>query len=175
MVGGIIPAVDRTRLRFLVRFALLIAVLYTMIALEPVDRTVIAPLTRGVTAAAAWLLEAGEEPIARSGTVLSTGGFAADVKNGCNGVEAMLLLIAAILAFPAPWKAKLAGLIAGVVLIQAVNLIRVVSLVILGRDYPHLFETFHVTVWQVVIFFLTIGMFAIWSSHVAQKPLAQRA
>lgn len=100
-------------------------------------------------------------------TVLRTGGFAADVKNGCNGLEATLLLVAAIAGFPAAWRARVVGIASGVVLIQAINLVRVTSLVILGRDYPHLFATFHVTVWQVVIFLLTIGMFAFWSSRVA--------
>lgn len=161
---------DRPRTLFLIRFGVLIAVLYTAIALEPVDRAVVAPFTRGVTAVAGWLLQATGEPVVRTGTLLRTGGFAADVKNGCNGIEATLLLVAAMLAFPAPWRTKIAGLAAGVVLIQALNLIRVTSLVILGRDYPHLFETFHVTVWQVVIFLLTIGMFAIWSSRVAPRP-----
>lgn len=157
----------RARALFLVRFALLIAVFYVAIALKPVDRRVVTPFSVAVTAASGAVLNAMGQPVIRTGTILRSGSFAVDVKNGCNGLEAILLLSAAVLAFPAPWKARIAGLLAGGLLIELVNLVRVSSLFILGRDYPHLFETFHVTVWQVVIFLLTIGMFAYWSSKLA--------
>ena len=42
-------------------------------------------------------------------------GFAVSIEAGCNGVEATIVLVAAILAFPAPWKRKLVGLAIGIV------------------------------------------------------------
>lgn len=36
-------------------------------------------------------------------------GFAVSIEAGCNGVEAMIVLAAAIFAFPVPWKRKIAG------------------------------------------------------------------
>jgi exosortase/archaeosortase len=92
----------RARAVFLGKFLLLIAVLYTLIALKPVDRAVVSPWTRGVVEASALLLKLGNQGVITDGTVMSSKGFAVDVKNGCNGVEAMLLLISAMVAFPAP-------------------------------------------------------------------------
>jgi exosortase H (IPTLxxWG-CTERM-specific) len=54
-------------------------------------------------------------------------GFAMVIVAGCNGVEAMLVLLAGILAYPAPWRSKLIGLAIGAVAIQALNLVRIVS------------------------------------------------
>ncbi|MGH9458522.1 MAG: exosortase H [Thermoanaerobaculia bacterium] len=165
----------RPRAAFLLKFAVLIAVLYVAIALRPVDANVVTPFTRGVTAAAGAILNTVGEPVVRQGTILRSPRFAVDVKNGCNGLEATLLLVAAILAYPAGWKEKALGIAAGAVLIQAINLVRVTSLYVIGRDYPNLFATFHVTVWQVVIFVLTIGMFVFWSGRVGRDPRAAAA
>ncbi|HVR43281.1 MAG TPA: exosortase H [Thermoanaerobaculia bacterium] len=162
----------RPRATFLLKFALLIVVLYLAVALRPVDRHVVTPFSEAITAASAWVLNGVGEPVVREGTMIRSPRFAVDVKNGCNGLEAVLLLVAAVLAFPASWKAKLIGVVGGTLAIEALNLVRVTSLYVLGRDYPHLFETFHVTVWQAVIFVLTIAMFLVWSARVAppQSP-----
>ena len=51
--------------------------------------------------------------VAAIGKVLrstSSNGFAVSIEAGCNGVEATIVLIAAMLAFPAPWKHMLVGL-----------------------------------------------------------------
>lgn len=158
------------RLRFLLKFVLIIAVSYVTIALRPVDRAVVAPFTRGVAATSAALLRSFGQEVRIDGTTMRSPTFAVDVKNGCNGLEALLLLIAAIAAYPASWKARLSGIVAGSVIIEGVNLIRVSSLFIIGRDYPRFFDSFHITVWQTVIFILSIGLFAIWSSRFASQP-----
>jgi exosortase H (IPTLxxWG-CTERM-specific) len=162
--------VNRSRALFLLKFIAIILVSYVAVALKPVDRAVVTPFSKGVTAASGVLLNAMGDKVDRQGTILRSATFAVDVKNGCNGLEAILLLVAAILAFPAPWKAKLVGIAAGIALIEGINLVRVASLYILGRDYPHLFETFHVTIWQGLIFLLTIGMFGYWSSRFGHAP-----
>jgi myo-inositol 2-dehydrogenase/D-chiro-inositol 1-dehydrogenase len=48
----------------------------------------------------------------------TSNGFAVSIEAGCNGVEATIVLLAAILAFPAPWKNKLFGLIIGTIAVQ---------------------------------------------------------
>src|SRR4029453_13901506 len=70
----------------------------------------------------------------------TTNGFAVSIEAGCNGVEATLVLIAAMLAFPAPWKHKLLGLVAGIVAVQALNVVRVISLFYLGQWDRDVFE-----------------------------------
>ena len=74
-------------------------------------------------------------PIQVVGTVINSPHFALDVRNGCNGVEAMMVLAAAMLAFPATLRSRLAGLLVGSVAIQILNLVRVSSLVWLGEHH----------------------------------------
>ena len=55
-------------------------------------------------------------------------GYAVSIKSGCNGVEAAMILAAAILAYPAPWLNKLSGMVIGVLAIQILNVVRIISL-----------------------------------------------
>ena len=50
------------------------------------------------------------------------------IVRGCNGVEAVIILVSAMLAFPAPWKHRLIGIGLGFLAIQALNLVRIISL-----------------------------------------------
>lgn len=58
------------------------------------------------------------------------------VAHGCNGVHAVLIFAAAILAFPARWTRRLIGLAAGVVIIFGFNMIRLVNLLLVAVYIP---------------------------------------
>src|SRR5438045_2899412 len=94
---------DRRQILFLVRFAVLLLVFFVVIWLGPVDRGVITPFTRGLARVSAFVLNVFGEGVGVAGSVIQGRSFAVDIKGGCNGVEAMLLLCAAIAAFDAPW------------------------------------------------------------------------
>ena len=81
----------------------------------------------------------------------------------------MLFLIAAVLAFPATTLQRLIATIAGTVLIQAVNLIRVVTLYLVGCHRPQWFESFHLAIWQTIVFATAVVFFAAWSRRVASS------
>ncbi len=132
------------------------------------DRVVVPFTARIVTASTAVLNVLGERATA-TGTRIHAPGFAVDVKNGCNGVEAMLILVAAVLAFPAAWRQRLLGLAAGVAVIQVLNLVRVVSLFWLGVHRRDVFETFHTAVWQTVLILVAVGIFLLWSRRVGSR------
>jgi exosortase H (IPTLxxWG-CTERM-specific) len=162
---------NRKQVLFIAKFVALLVAFYLFLSWRPIDEGIVSPFTRGIANVAAALLRLGDPAVAARGTALTSGAFAVEVKNGCNGVEATLLLVSAVLAFPAAWRKRVIGIVAGIVLIQAVNMIRVVSLFILARDFPKWFDTFHVTIWQSVMFLLAIGFFILWSSKFgARQP-----
>ena len=109
------------------------------------------------------------EPAVADGTRLTSSAFAVDVKNGCNGVEAMLILVAAVLAFPAGGRARAAGVAAGVIVLQAANLVRVVSLFWLGAHHRSVFELFHAAVWQTALILLAVGLFVLWTRRIGAR------
>jgi exosortase H (IPTLxxWG-CTERM-specific) len=165
--------VTRLRLLFIVRFLLLLGVFYVAISNTFSDRTIVQPFTAGIATTAAAILRLFGDSVHRQGTLLTSPTFAVEIKTGCNGVEAMLVLVAAIVAYPAPWRRKAIGAAAGIAIIQLLNLARVVMLFIVGRDYPARFELFHVVIGQSVIFLASIGIFLLWSSKLAASSVRE--
>jgi exosortase H (IPTLxxWG-CTERM-specific) len=164
--------VQRARLLFIVKFLLLVIGLYVVISLEPVDRTFIASFTHGLTLASAGLLRLFGIQVQVNGTTMRDAAFAVDVKNGCNGIEALILLVSAIVAFGGPWKKRLAGVLIGAIFIEVINLIRIATLFEIGKTHPALFEQFHLVIWQSVIILLSVVFFVIWSSRIAPRTAA---
>jgi exosortase H (IPTLxxWG-CTERM-specific) len=147
--------------------------LYAVVALNQVNDRVIIPFTEVVARGAAILLRIFESGVQVTGTVIRSPSFALDVRNGCNGVEAAILLVAAILAFPATLRSRLIGLVAAGIAIEVLNLLRLSSLFWLGEHYRPIFDFFHVAVWQSLVILAAISIFVLWSWKFAEKPLAE--
>jgi exosortase H (IPTLxxWG-CTERM-specific) len=101
----------------------------------------------------------------------ASNGFAVSIEAGCNGVEATIVLVAAILAFPAPWKRKLVGLAIGVVAVQGLNIVRVISLFYLGQWNFNVFEWAHLYVWQALIMLDVLIVWLLWVRTLPRVPL----
>ena len=65
-------------------------------------------------------------------------------------------------SFPAPWKRKLAGLAIGVVAVQGLNIVRVISLFYLGQWNFNVFEWAHLYVWQALIMLDVLIVWLLW-------------
>jgi exosortase H (IPTLxxWG-CTERM-specific) len=165
----------RTQVLFLVKFFLILIAAYLLIAWNPVNDRVIVPFTAGLARTSGAVLNAIGQPVTVAGTVIRSPRFAVNINNGCNGVEAMLILLASIVAFPAPLKARAIGLALGALGVQLLNEIRIVTLYLLGAYHPRLFDMFHTAVWQIVIIAAAILFFLGWSSRVVSTGLASRA
>ena len=157
------------RKRFIIRFAVLLVLGFLAIAPPLVQMRVLQPFTESLAVMSAVLLGGVGHDVSRAGTTLFSPTFAVDVRNGCNAVEAALILIAAILATPARWKKKLIGIAGGLVVLQAINLVRISSLYLLGYYDRELFDLFHSAVWQVLIILVALGIFVFWSVKIAAR------
>ncbi len=164
---------ERQHVLFLVKFFAILIAGYLLIAWNPVNDSVIVPFTKLVTRGAGWILVAGGQPVHTDGTVLTSAKFGINVNNGCNGVEAMLILLACVAAFPATWRARAVGLALGALMIQLLNEVRIVTLWLLGAYHPKVFQLFHTAVWQIAIILAALIFFLQWSSRVAPR-LANR-
>jgi exosortase H (IPTLxxWG-CTERM-specific) len=103
----------------------------------------------------------------RSAAILSNParGFALEVRDGCNGVNVTILLWAAILAYPSAWNRKLLGLAAGGIVVQTLNLLRLISLFYLGQYNQSWFEFAHLYLWETMIILDAVVFFAVWSRY----------
>lgn len=155
------------RTRFLLLFFGLLAAFEVALLVPAVDTHVIKPVTRQIATVSGGFLNLIGENVRVTGTVIAGKCFAADLKNGCNGVEATVFLVAAILAFPAATlRERFTVAMGGAAAIQFANLIRVVSLYLLGCYRRSWFEMFHLAVWQSLIFALAVAVFMIWTRRV---------
>jgi len=150
---------------FLARFIGLLVVFYLIVASNPVNDHVIVPFTAGIAAVSGAFLDAIGEPVSVAGTEIRSEGFAVNIENGCNGVETALLFGSAVLAFPAAWARRLLGLLIGFFAIQAINLVRVVTLFWVGLHKPALFHSSHTVLWQSAIVLFGVLLFLFWAAR----------
>ena len=158
---------------FLARFLVLLAALYFLVAWRPVNDRAIVPFTSGIASVSGAILSVMGESITVTGTTISGGGFAVNIENGCNGIETALLFVSAVLAFPASWRSRLVGAVAGLVAIELVNFVRVVSLFWIGRHYRGFFQSSHTVVWQSVVVLFGVVLFFLWAARQRRPAPAE--
>ncbi|HET6546407.1 MAG TPA: exosortase H [Rhodanobacteraceae bacterium] len=163
--------------RFLLLFIVLVGILFTLELLGPVDRHVIVPFTTLIADVSAWIIGLFDAHAIVHGKVIrsATNGFAISIERGCNGVEAVIILVSAMLAYPSSWKRKLAGIGLGFLAIQALNLVRIVSLFYLGQWNRTWFEWFHLYLWQALIILDALVVFLIWLRKLPVPAVASGA
>jgi len=105
------------------------------------------------------------------GTQLHFNGFAVVIVDACDGVLPTLIYIAAILAFPSRWTHKAWGILIGLPAVLLVNLVRVITLMIVGAHWPTVFEQVHLYVWQACVIAFALAAWVFW----AELSLRQRA
>jgi exosortase H (IPTLxxWG-CTERM-specific) len=101
--------------------------------------------------------------------------FAIEMKDGCNGVNVMILLWAAVLAFPAAWKLKAFGITAGALVIQAVNIARFISLFYIGQYSLKWFDFAHNYLWETLLILDTMVVFWVWVNRVTKRGAVSNA
>ncbi|WP_122466616.1 exosortase H [Brevundimonas lutea] len=155
---------SRPGLSYLVAFTIIAIGLAALLMAPPVDRYFTQPFTASLVHVCTFLINLFGGGVRADGTVLAfvDGRGAVRVEAGCNAVEVCLLLIAAILAFPATVKQRMIGVAAGVAAVQAINLLRIISLLYLARLAPDVFEFFHVWVWDALIMIDALAALMIW-------------
>jgi exosortase H (IPTLxxWG-CTERM-specific) len=166
---------NRRELTFLIVFAVLLGASFTLVSLNWVNDHVIEPFTAGIARVSGATLDLLGQDVQMQGTIIRGSRFAVNIRNGCNGVEAMLIFLAAVLAFPAPWKARLLGLAVGGVAIQAVNLVRVVALYLTGVWFPTWFDASHTVIWQTLVILFSVLLWILWANRLGapRQPTPQ--
>ena len=162
--------------RFFVLFLVLLLGLFTLEIYQPVEVAVIDPFTAVIAKISVWIIELFDENVISYGKIIQSkaNGFAVEIQRGCNGVEAVIILFAAIFAFPATFKHKMVGFGAGFVAIQLLNLVRIISLFYLGQWNATAFKWFHLYLWQALIILDALVVWLIWLRYLPhQGPVSK--
>jgi exosortase H (IPTLxxWG-CTERM-specific) len=151
--------------RFVLLFMGILAVCFSVLALRPVNDAVVVPYTEMVARVSGAALTLLGEEMTIDGCDLSSPRFAITIYNGCNGLITSLIYVAGVLAFPAGPRDKLIGLGFGLVAIQLVNLVRIVSLFYIGVYLPRFFSQAHVFVWQTLVILAGVALWVVWAQR----------
>jgi exosortase H (IPTLxxWG-CTERM-specific) len=162
--------------RFAIIFVVLLLLLFTLELTPPVQTYVVLPWTQVLTTLSAALMMPFDVNVLSYGKVLQNAvtGQGVSVEAGCNGVEACLILAAAILAYPASWRLRLWGLLLGFVAVQGVNVLRVISLYYLVGINPEWFKFAHLYLWQALIMLDVLVVWLLWIRQVAKREAQQQ-
>jgi len=158
--------------RFFILFVVVLVALFAAELTPPVQAAVVLPWTAALTHLSAGLIALFDSHVLAHGKILqsTTNGFAVSIEAGCNGVEAAIVLIAAMLAFPAPWKHRVIGIVIGLCAVQVLNVVRVISLFYLGQWNLKVFEWAHLYLWQALIMLDVLIVWLIWIRAVPRSP-----
>jgi exosortase family protein XrtM len=104
-----------------------------------------------------------------SGNSLYTQFGSVNILEGCEGSDGMFLLIAAVLPFPAGWISKLIGVAGGVVLMYAMNQLRILALVVTLHVHREWFASLHGLIAPICIVVAGCIFFFAWANSAAAR------
>ncbi|MCC6506426.1 MAG: exosortase H [Aquimonas sp.] len=158
-------------LRFFVLFMGLLVAMFSFRITEFAHEYFTLPFTSALAAVSTTLITLFDKDVLATGDVIQSlsSGFAVQIAPGCDGIEAVIILIAALGAFPAPWRLKFYGAVIGFFAIQALNVVRIISLFYLGQWDRVWFDWFHLNLWQALIIMDALGVWLIWLRYLP-KP-----
>ena len=157
----------RPEIRFLVLFLVILGLSFTVIALNQVNDAFVDPYTTLIARVSGFVLRIFGESATVTGCVVSSPRFAVTIYNGCNGLITSLIFISGVLAFPARWTAKVIGVVGGLIAIQFINLVRIVSLFYIGIYFPDLFDDAHIFIWQSLVIVAGVALWVLWAQYFA--------
>ena len=158
--------------RFFLIFLSLQLFLFGIELLQPIQLHWVLPWTAVLAKLCVLLVTQFDANAAALGKVLwnPATGFGVSIEPGCNGIEACIILFAAIVAFPATWRHRAWGLGLGFIAVQALNIVRIISLFYLGQWDETAFKIAHEYLWQGLIM---LDVLVVWLLWVRANPLAK--
>ena len=150
--------------KFFLIFLALQVLLLGMVELRALQQQFVLPWTHLVAMACSVLVMVFDGNAAAMNNLLwnPVTGFGVSIEPGCNGVEAYIILLAAIVAYPSTWRMRLWGLAWGFVAVQGLNVVRVISLFYLGQWNQAAFHLAHTYLWQGLIMLDVLVFWLFW-------------
>ena len=160
--------------RFALTYLVLMGAFFLLIGLKPIQDLIDLNglYSRGVVILTSWILEIFGIPATSHGSVIRLPSVALDVRFGCNGLEAVMIYAVAVIAFPAPWKKKLIGILGGFVALQVINILRIASLAYSAIHFKSLFEYMHIYVAQGLMIAVSLGIFFVYLNYANSSKQA---
>jgi exosortase H (IPTLxxWG-CTERM-specific) len=73
-----------------------------------------------------------------------------------------------VLAFPASWRARLAAIVLGFLAVQALNIVRIISLFYIGNWNLDIFSWVHLYLWPALIMLDVLIVFIVYLRYLSR-------
>lgn len=150
-------------LRFVLLFASFEVCFYGLWMSEVFEKSLLPPYIRLLALASSSCLSFFGVSVFVEGVSMVSPDFSMVVSRGCDGLEAVALFWAAVLAFPSSAKRKLLGIFIGSSALAGMNCLRLITLFWAGTSASQFFETLHLVIWPGVILFTSVAMWLVWA------------
>jgi len=157
--------------RLIVQFISLMLGFYVLWIMPFFQETIVANVAKCYAVVSAICLNLFGNSVTAVGDVLSGSQFAMSIKNGCDAIEAIAILLCAMFIYPTSYKNKIIGLAAGSILLIILNIIRIISLYFVGVYIPSIFDVMHISVWQIIFIIVPMLIVMQWLNWVQLKPV----
>ncbi len=139
-----------------------------------VERLVIDQIT---VKPAVWLITriTPEIPVRATGSHLKAPGGGINILNGCDGMEVIFLLAAAMLIAPIPIQWRLTGAVIGSVMVYVCNQGRILALFYSYRNDRPLFDLLHGMITPILMILIAAGFYVIWLARYRGDPVSSQA
>ena len=87
----------------------------------------------------------------------------------CTAVTLMLIYASLVIAYPFSWPTKMRGLLIGLLVIQVMNLARIVGAGVVSQYWPQLFDPVHDFLFQGGMVLVVIALWVIWLADVRRR------
>lgn len=146
--------------RFIARFALLYVLFEALYFLIPNDFLIDVLYRQGIVGPGATVINlvSPEQNVSPEANRLVSPRAILEIIRGCDGSGTLFLLLAAVLAYPASWRLRAVGLLAGIVLVYVVNQVRIIGLYFVVAYHEAWFLPIH-TYYAPTLIVVICGLF----------------
>lgn len=143
-------------------FGLLLAVFWTVMYRWDAEVHAFQGYLRVLSSISGTILRTTDQDVEVEGTVLRSPNFTMGVVRGCDGLEAIAMFSFAVIASPLAFRSKVIGLVLGTILLSVINILRVVTIFLVGAWRPRLFGVVHEDLWQAAMILIAVLLWCVW-------------
>lgn len=137
------------------------------IAIDTIDMPGVDGLALALAWASAYVLGLLGVPASSNGALIDANGFAAVIVQQCTAIEILLVFGAAVIVWPVSISARLWALALGIPALCALNLVRIISLLLIGASLPEYLDLAHLAIWQTAMAFAGLALWLLWAQWVS--------
>ena len=161
-------------LKFLVGFGVCMIIFY-LIYLSPFFVEYIGkPILAIQAKISSFLLNILGQGTTANADIISSPEYSISIKNGCDGLETLAIMLSGIVVFPIAFRLKWPGLLYGTIALMLLNFIRIVALYIVGKNFSQeVFDFLHEQGGFVIFTVLGVFLWIIWANWALNKRASE--